>query len=112
MNILANACDAAPSGGTIWVTTKLEEDFVVVTVRDDGPGISPDLQRRIFDPFFTTKDVGHGTGLGLAIAQSVVSAHDGRLEVASTVGKGATFTVTLPVTAPALAVAKSAGSGS
>jgi signal transduction histidine kinase len=112
MNILANACDAAPSGGNIWVTTKLEEDFVVVTVRDDGPGISPDLQRRIFDPFFTTKDVGHGTGLGLAIAQSVVSAHDGRLEVASTVGKGATFTVTLPVTAPALAVAKSAGSGS
>jgi signal transduction histidine kinase len=97
MNLLANACDAAPKGGNIWVRTALDGDEVRITIRDDGPGIAPDIAARIFDPFFTTKDVGAGTGLGLAIAQSIVSAHGGRLEAGNDPGGGATFTIVLPV---------------
>jgi signal transduction histidine kinase len=96
MNILANACDAAPAGGNIWLTTRADGTDVSITVRDDGPGIPPDRIGRIFDPFFTTKDVGSGTGLGLAIAHGIVAAHGGRIEVESAPGAGATFRVVLP----------------
>jgi signal transduction histidine kinase len=68
---------------------------VVVEVRDDGPGITPDDLERIFSPFFTTKP--QGTGLGLAIVRKVVDAHDGHIDAVSAPGRGATFRVTLPV---------------
>ncbi|MGH7895011.1 MAG: sensor histidine kinase, partial [Candidatus Binatia bacterium] len=97
MNLLANACEAIPARGNIWVQTRAAGTEVVVTVRDDGHGIAPDVLGRIFEPFYTTKDVGAGTGLGLAITQGIVTAHDGRLEVASEPGAGATFRVILPV---------------
>jgi signal transduction histidine kinase len=112
MNILANACDAAPAGGNVWVETAVVADGVRITVRDDGPGMAPDVARRIFDPFFTTKDVGTGTGLGLAISHGIVAAHGGRIEVETAPGAGATFHVVLPVVAGASSLDRAAsGSG-
>ncbi len=101
MNVLANACDAAPPGGNVWVGTAVRDGEACVTVRDDGPGIPADRLGRIFEPFFTTKDVGSGTGLGLAIAHGIVAAHGGRIEVESVPGAGATFRVVLPAAASA-----------
>ena len=97
MNVLANACDATAANGNIWITTRREGDEAVVTVRDDGVGMTPEVREHVFDPFFTTKDVGGGTGLGLAISHGVVMAHGGRIEVESTPGAGATFRIVLPI---------------
>ena len=69
---------------------------VSIVVEDDGPGMSPEVLSRIFEPFFTTKPPGQGTGLGLAVTYGLVQAHGGRLEVASTPGKGTRFDVVLP----------------
>jgi signal transduction histidine kinase len=99
MNLLANAFDAVGDGGNVWITTTRETDAAVIRIRDDGPGIAPDVIGRVFEPFFTTKDVGAGTGLGLAIAHGIVTAHGGRIDVASAAGAGATFTVRLPIAA-------------
>jgi signal transduction histidine kinase len=96
MNVLANACDAVAGGGTIWITTRSEGDAVEIVIRDDGPGIPPEVREHIFDPFFTTKDVGRGTGLGLAISHQVVSAHGGRIEVESAPGAGTAVHITIP----------------
>ena len=101
MNLLANACDAAPPSGNIWVATAVRDRDACVIIRDDGPGIPADRLGRIFEPFFTTKDVGSGTGLGLAIAHGIVAAHGGRIEVESAPGAGATFRVVLPAAASA-----------
>jgi signal transduction histidine kinase len=65
-------------------------------VRDDGAGIAPDILPHIFEPFTTTKERGHGVGLGLVISSGIVERHHGRIEVASKLGRGTTFTVTLP----------------
>jgi signal transduction histidine kinase len=97
MNLLANACDAIPDVGNIWIETKCENAYVTVTIRDDGVGIPVEHTRRIFDPFFTTKPLGKGTGLGLSISQGIVTDHGGAIEVDSSPGVGAKFTVTLPV---------------
>ena len=97
MNVLANACDATAANGNIWITTRREGDEAVVTVRDDGVGMTPEVRAHVFDPFFTTKDVGGGTGLGLAISHGVVTAHGGRIEVESAPGTGATFRIILPI---------------
>jgi signal transduction histidine kinase len=70
-------------------------DAVLVQVGDDGPGIPPDVAEKVFDPFFTTKP--QGSGLGLAIVRKIVDAHDGRIDLRTTVGQGTTIRVTLPV---------------
>lgn len=114
VNIIVNAAQAieeqAAKGeraaerlGAIAITTRRsDDDFVVVTISDDGPGMPDDVAQRIFDPFFTTKDVGKGTGQGLAIAQQVITQqHGGSLSVDSAVGRGTTFTIRLPRIAPA-----------
>ena len=95
VNLLENAMQAAPAGGKICLTGKFSGDFLVISVRDSGPGIDRETQARIFEPFFTTK--GQGTGLGLAIARGVVRAHGGTIELYSEPGKGAEFTITLPL---------------
>jgi signal transduction histidine kinase len=105
LNLIINATDAIAerfegSGqmGTIKVSCWQEANEAVVTIEDNGSGISPETQDRIFDPFFTTKPVGKGTGQGLAIAwATVVDGHGGQLSFESTVGEGTTFTVRLPL---------------
>jgi two-component system, NtrC family, sensor kinase len=96
--LMMNALDAMPQGGNLWVTTRLsrEDSAVRITVRDDGCGIPPEILPRLFEPFLTTKETGRGVGLGLAISRSILERHNGNIEVQSEVGKGTTFTVTLP----------------
>jgi len=96
--LIMNAIDAMPRGGTLWIETRLSnhEKEVNIQVRDDGAGIAPDILPHIFEPFMTTKENGRGVGLGLAISRGIVERHHGSIEVASDMGRGTTFTVTLP----------------
>ncbi len=96
--LIMNAIDAMPRGGSLWIESRLghDETEVVITVRDDGAGIAPDVLPQIFEPFVTTKENGHGVGLGLAISHGIVERHNGRIEVESKLGRGTIFTVTLP----------------
>lgn len=102
VNLINNAQQAiAATGrpGVITVTARRTADVVAVDVRDDGPGMSADLAARVFDPFFTTKPEGQGTGLGLSISVGIVKEHGGRITLSTGEGRGATFTVHLPLTA-------------
>jgi signal transduction histidine kinase len=99
MNLCLNAVQAMSSGGHLHVaTTRIGDDRAGIRIADDGPGIAPEHLHRIWDPFFTTKPVGKGTGLGLSIVYGIIKVHRGQIAVKSEVGKGTTFTVTLPVT--------------
>jgi len=100
--LIMNAIDAMPRGGNLWIKTRLSDDEseIKIQVRDDGAGIAPDVLPQIFEPFLTTKESGHGVGLGLAISRGIVERHNGRIEVESELGRGTTFTVTLPGQAP------------
>jgi signal transduction histidine kinase len=99
MNLLINACHAVKDGGRVEVSTSsLEhEREIYIQVRDTGCGISQENIDRIWDPFFTTKEVGKGVGLGLALTYNIVKRHGGEIKVVSSIGEGATFTVTLPI---------------
>jgi len=97
LNLSSNAIEACAGGGTVTVRTRSAADRVVIQVVDTGPGIAPTIQDKIFDPFFTTKPPGKGTGLGLSISHAIVEEHNGEIEVESTPGQGACFTVRLPV---------------
>jgi signal transduction histidine kinase/ActR/RegA family two-component response regulator len=104
INLLTNAQQAlraAPDVHEVTITTRYDpaQHRIALEVTDTGPGIPPALQARIFEPFFTTKPPGVGTGLGLPLCQGIVEAHGGTLGVASELGHGATFRVTLPVRA-------------
>ena len=94
LNLLRNAREAMPSGGSLSVLTRGGEGSVEVEVRDSGPGIPEDRLPRIFDPFFTTKE--RGTGLGLAMAQEIAQEHGGQLSCESLPGRGTSFTLRLP----------------
>jgi PAS domain S-box-containing protein len=99
MNLLINACHATKDGGLVEIATNYSDNdrAICVHVRDTGCGIAHDIIDRIWDPFFTTKEVGHGIGLGLALTYNIVKRHGGEIMVESRVGKGAKFTVLLPV---------------
>jgi signal transduction histidine kinase len=101
LNLLMNACDVLDplDGGTITITTERSELGVRVQIKDDGPGIPPDVQSRIFDPFFTTKDVGKGTGLGLSLSHGIIERQGGRFLVYAEPGEGAAFVIDLPLDA-------------
>jgi two-component system cell cycle sensor histidine kinase/response regulator CckA len=111
INLVVNARDAMPSGGTITLRTKnvpaadcaaykedvlLPGDYVAIAVEDNGTGIPPEVREKIFEPFFTTKEVGKGTGLGLSMVYGIVKQTEGYVFCDSEVGRGTTFTILLP----------------
>ncbi len=95
LNLVKNALEVMPDGGTISVTTAAGDRFATIAVSDSGPGIAPADLPLIFEPFFTRK--GAGTGLGLSIVQRIVEEHHGRIVVESAAGRGTTFNIVLPV---------------
>ncbi|HYD41703.1 MAG TPA: ATP-binding protein [Anaeromyxobacter sp.] len=111
LNLVANARDATPDGGTVSLavrpldrkeaaqlgSTLAAAQQVLVEVRDDGPGVPPELQARIFEPWFTSKPRGHGTGLGLSTVRAIATASGGGVALSSAAGAGAAFRVFLPV---------------
>jgi signal transduction histidine kinase len=97
LNLIANARQAMPNGGTVTVDVRTEPGFAVARVSDDGPGIEPGVLNRMFEPFFTTKRNTGGTGLGLSVSIGIAEAHGGTLTACSEVGHGAQFTLRVPL---------------
>ena len=111
MNLLSNAIDAVEEVGQekslesdqdkenkIWIHTEIDDDYIKITIADNGIGIPEDIRSRIFDPFFTTKPIGKGTGLGLSISHQIIAEkHGGKLYCDSTVGEGTKFSIEIPV---------------
>ena len=99
LNLLINAAEAMPAGGTITIRASTTPDgsSVVLEFADTGSGIAPEHLGRVFDPFFTSKEVGRGTGLGLSVSYGIVHRHHGEITVQSELGQGTTITITLPV---------------
>jgi signal transduction histidine kinase len=108
LNLINNAFYAAPlppEGGfkdsaykhepTVWLSTKKADNKVIISVRDNGPGIPQKVLDKIFQPFFTTKPTGQGTGLGLSLSYDIVKAHGGELKVETKEGEGTSFIVVL-----------------
>ncbi len=108
LNLALNARDAMPEGGTLSVRIEREApEIVEISIEDTGVGIAAQDLDRIFDAFYTTKERGKGTGLGLLVSQRIVREHGGTLRVASELGRGTRFTLTLPDAAPGFAGAAS-----
>jgi signal transduction histidine kinase len=95
VNLLVNAIDARPSGGSIALRTEARDGSAVIVVADDGPGMSPEVERRVFEPFFTTKGE-EGTGLGLAMVYAFVNRSGGTIGLETAPGRGTTFTLRFP----------------
>lgn len=96
VNLIKNAIDAMPKGGTLEISTELKDAVIYIRFKDTGTGIPLEVKKRLFEPFFTTKPLGKGTGLGLAISQEIVKKYEGAIEVESMQQFGSTFTVLLP----------------
>lgn len=96
INIILNAIDAMPKGGTLKIDVAEEANEVVIKIADTGTGIKKQHLPHIFDPFFTTKGIGKGTGLGLSISYAIVKEHEGHITVESDVGKGTCFAIFIP----------------
>ena len=107
MNIIINACqsiveeapDGRKSGNSLKINAYKKGDMAIVAFNDTGCGMLEETQKRIFEPFFTTRDVGNGRGLGLSITYGVIEQHKGSISVSSKLGRGSTFTLSLPLTA-------------
>ena len=106
LNILTNAIHAIKArhgdkpGGAIKVRSELVDQAVMITIADNGSGMSEETKRKIFEPFFTTKEVGEGTGLGMSIVYNTIKKHNGDIRVDSAIGQGTTFCITLPLVQP------------
>jgi PAS domain S-box-containing protein len=101
INLMTNAADAMPDGGTLLISSERSGDRLLIKFADTGQGIPAKMLKEIFDPFFTTKPVGKGTGLGLSITARIVENHQGTIRVESEVGKGTVFTLSFPTALPA-----------
>jgi signal transduction histidine kinase len=95
LNVVLNACQAMPDGGTVRLATETDGDEIVVSVADEGVGIPAEDLERIFHLYYTTKPDGHG--VGLPMVYRIVQLHDGRIEVSSSSGRGTVFTIRFPV---------------
>jgi two-component system NtrC family sensor kinase len=103
LNLISNSIDSIKSKSELDEfeeilirTTVKGDDYIIIEIKDTGKGIPKNIQKRIFEPFFTTKEVGKGTGLGLSITSGIIKSHNGRIEVRSDPGKGASFIILLP----------------
>ncbi|GEM_PF-1536522 len=96
MNLLSNAIEAIEQQGRIVIRTRNYDDFVTISIKDDGRGIPQKIISKIFEPFFTTKGLGKGTGLGLSISFGIIQKHHGKIEVNSKPGSGSEFVITIP----------------
>lgn len=94
-NLILNAVDAMPEGGTLSLKTEQDQNFVYLKVTDTGIGMSEEIKDRVFEPFFTTKET-KGTGLGMSVVHNIISRHDGGIHVKSSPGQGSSFTIKLP----------------
>jgi signal transduction histidine kinase len=104
LNLVTNAVQACEGeDARVLLRTEADERAVRIMVQDNGRGISPEHLKKIFDPFFTTKPLGQGTGLGLSICYQIIQAHGGQIQVASVVGRGTRFVITLPIPSTAAA---------
>ena len=97
LNILKNAKEAMPKGGTLTVRTSKEDKNVLIHVLDTGVGIPEEIGDKIFEAFFTTKQKVKGVGLGLSVCYGIIKDHGGEIKVESEEGKGTTFTIRLPI---------------
>ncbi|MFQ6096529.1 MAG: ATP-binding protein, partial [Armatimonadota bacterium] len=100
VNIISNAYqsfEGSGQGDTLWIRTSASDGRIRIVFADNGPGIPPENLTKVFDPFFTTKEVGKGTGLGLSVSYGIIKEHGGDISVESEPGKGAAFTIELPV---------------
>src|SRR3990167_477773 len=97
VNLVKNAFDAMPHGGTLTITTRRSETHVDVDIEDTGSGIPEEIRSRVFEPFFSTKPIHQGSGLGLIIAKEVVERSGGTIEFTSQVGVGTTFRIHVPM---------------
>jgi two-component system NtrC family sensor kinase len=100
LNLISNAIDAIGKDGTVSVKSRADDSMIRVVIADTGPGIPENMQKKIFDPFFTTKSSGKGTGLGLWISYTIIEKLGGSLSLRSQAGKGAEFTITMPIVRP------------
>ncbi len=104
MNILSNAAHAIKDAGEIkiktWVSKQAGEQFVNISIKDSGQGMTKEVREKIFEPFFSTKSVGQGTGLGMSISFGIIKKHGGEIEVISEPGKGAEFILKIPAAGP------------
>ena len=105
MNILSNAAQAIEGEGSIFITTKLQNDKTIqIVIGDTGSGMDTETLHKIFDPFFSTKTLGKGTGLGLSISYGILQKHGGDIQVKSKKGEGTEFTILLPIAGPSESV--------
>ncbi len=98
LNVVKNAMESMPCGGTLKVATKSEDNLLKIIISDTGVGMSEEVREKIFDAFFTTKEQVRGVGLGLSVCYGIIQDHGGAIEVESVPDKGSTFTIVLPVT--------------
>jgi signal transduction histidine kinase len=105
LNLVVNALDSMEEGGTLTITSAVQDGVVELTFRDTGCGMTAEVLENIFEPFFTRSRTGKGTGLGLSISHRIITSHGGEITAASAgPGQGSTFTVRLPLQPPAEAL--------
>jgi signal transduction histidine kinase len=102
LNLLMNSIQAIRGKGNIWIKTSQDADLILVSIRDDGEGITPENLDKLFEPFFTTKPAGQGTGLGLSISFGIIKQHGGNIMATSSTELGTEFIISLPVDNPNL----------